>query len=106
MTIIDIIINILFLGVPKIYNFIICMKEKKFYLNVQKIASMVEKVCHGQNSNEKLITFKEICNDKKVNVEKAIEYLEKFIIPCSNEINVFKFNKKDNNSEFSGRILP
>lgn len=53
-----------------------------------KIAEIVENVYKGCTAAEKLRAFKALCKERKINVKKAVKFLEKYIIPTSKSINV------------------
>ena len=59
----------------------------KFAAAVEDIAETVENVFAGETSATKLTAFREICEKKGIDVENAVEYLEKHIIPTSKKIN-------------------
>lgn len=67
--------------------------------HVQKIAlqisETIEQVYAGCTSAEKLEAFKELCAAKKINVKKAVKFLESYLIPASKALN----------SDFDGVII-
>lgn len=73
--------------------------EEKMRVNAEEIAVVVEALYDGFPSNEKLDAFKKLCEQKKINIEKAVEYLETKIIPVSKYINAYIIDKKNNNKD-------
>lgn len=63
-------------------------KNKRLRVVAQKIAETVERLYAGCGSDEKLAAFKELCRVKKINVDKAVKYLESVIMPISKSINI------------------
>lgn len=68
-------------------NWIKSKLNAKLYSAVEKIAVTVEEFYDGYTSSEKLRLFKDICIAEKLNVKKAVKYLEEKIIPVSRKIN-------------------
>lgn len=63
-------------------------KNNRLRAVAQKIAETVEQLYAGCGSEEKLAAFKELCRAKKINVDKAVKYLESVIMPISKSINI------------------
>lgn len=66
------------------------------------ISEVVEAIYRDCPSSEKLQAFKQICKEQHVNVKKAVDFLETYIIPSSKNINVCnppKDSDSDKNSE-------
>lgn len=86
-------------GITALLNFIKSKLNAKTRSKVEKIAAVVEDLYNGCESIDKLNAFKEICSAKKINVEKAVKYLEEKIIPLSKKINCYEIveeQPKDN----------
>ena len=63
--------------------------EEKMRINAEEIAVVVEALYNGYSGAEKLEAFKSLCVQKKIDVEKAVKYLETKIIPVSKYINSY-----------------
>lgn len=83
-----------------IFSFIKHIKNDKIRNVAEKIAKTVEQIYIDAASEEKIKAFKDLCTAEKINVKKAVAYLEKHIIPISKSINtVPNFEKKDDEKE-------
>lgn len=78
-----------------LYSLITKYGSIKLKAKATKIAEAVEQIYKTATSDEKLEAFKDLCKAQHVNVKKAVEYLEKYIIPTTNNINVVKITKND-----------
>lgn len=89
-TIIGIITGLVAMGLTALLNLIRSKLSAKFLAKVEKIASVVEQLYSGCPSTDKLAAFIDLCNEKRLNTAKAVEYLEKHIMPLSKEINAYR----------------
>ena len=64
--------------------------NEKMRVTVEEIAVIVEALYDGSAPADKLAAFMELCKNKGLNVKKAVEYLEKHIIPISRNINTYQ----------------
>lgn len=69
-------------------------KNKKMRVTADEIAVVVEALYEGCTSDEKLRAFKNLCEQRKIEVDEAVRYLEKTIIPISKSINTYTFTQK------------
>lgn len=83
-----------------IFSLIKRIKNDKIRDVAEKIAKTVEQIYIDATSEEKIKAFKDLCAAEKVDIKKAVAYLEKHIIPISKSINtVPNFEKKDDEKE-------
>lgn len=86
--------------VAVIFSFINRIKNDKIRNVAEKIAKTVEQIYIDATSDEKIKAFKDLCAVEKIDVKKAVAYLEAHIIPISKSINaVPNFIKKDATKE-------
>lgn len=77
--------------------------NEKIRESATRIAEVVETIYRGSTSSEKLNAFKQLCKEQKINVKKAVKFLEKYIIPSSKQINVIPTrNDAENNTNSEG----
>lgn len=82
------------------FSFIKRIKNDKIRNVAEKIAKTIEQIYIDATGDEKIKAFKDLCAAEKINVKKAVAYLEKHIIPISKSINaVPNFEKKDATKE-------
>lgn len=74
-------------------------KNEKIRENATKISQIVEDIYRGCTASEKLQAFKDLCKNRGVNIKKAVNFLEKYIIPISNTINVFTPSDTNNDND-------
>lgn len=77
------------------------IKDDKLRKVATAIAQTVEQIYRGCTSEEKLAAFKELCVTKKINVNKAVEFLESVIIPSSKNINVLPHEEAKKQSDLT-----
>lgn len=83
-----------------IFSLIKRIKNDKIREVAEKIAKTVEQIYIDATCDEKIKAFKDLCAAEKINVKKAVAYLEEHIIPVSKSINtVPNFEKKDAKKE-------
>lgn len=75
--------------ITALINFIKSKLNAKTLAKVEKIAAVVEQLYSDCTSTEKLTAFKDLCSAKGINIAKAVNYLEKYLIPLSKELNVY-----------------
>ena len=63
--------------------------SEKTRIRVEEIAVVVEALYDNTTAAEKLDAFKQLCETKGLNIKKAVDYLEKNIIPISKQINSY-----------------
>lgn len=80
-------------------------KNEKIRESATKISQIVEDIYRGCTASEKLQAFKDLCKNRGVNVKKAVKFLEKYIIPISNTINVFKSSDTNTDNSENNRGL-
>lgn len=74
--------------------------SEKMRIRVEEIAVVIEALYDGATSAEKLTAFKSLCKNKGLNVNKAVKYLETYIIPISKQINSYIIaDKQENKTE-------
>lgn len=76
-------------GLTALLNIIKSKMSAKTRAKVEEIAAVVEQLYDGCAAADKLAAFKDLCKSKGINVEKAVDYLERYIIPLSKKINVY-----------------
>jgi len=91
--IISVAVSIAVVVVKAIWDSIKKKLSEKTRIRVEEIAVIVEALYDGATSTEKLEAFKQLCNSRGLNVNKSVDYLEKYIIPISKQIN--SYIKKD-----------
>ncbi|WP_416872699.1 hypothetical protein [Helicobacter ganmani] len=86
--------------IAAIFSFIKRIKNDKIRNVAEKIAKTVEQIYIDATSDEKIKAFKDLCAAEKIDVKKAVAYLEDHIIPMSKSINaVPDLEKKDATKE-------
>lgn len=78
-----------------IFNKIKNGKNEKLKSAAEYIAGIVENIYRNCPSDEKLAAFKALCKEKGVDVDKAVKYLEDYIIPMSKKVNYFISHGED-----------
>lgn len=78
----------------EISKFLRDAKMKKMRVTADEIAIVVEALYEGCTSDEKLRAFKNLCEQRKIEVNEAVRYLENVIIPISKSINTYTFTQK------------
>lgn len=70
--------------------------NKKFQDKVIHIAETVEQLYKDCGSTIKLKAFKDLCSDQKLNINKAVDFLERCLIKPSKTLNMCNIEKSDN----------
>ena len=98
LKIVPVFLSVMLVICREVANFKNGKTEDKMRVNAEEIAVVVEALYDGFPSSEKLDAFKKLCEQKKIDVDKAVKYLETKIIPVSRYINAYiikKNNDKD-----------
>lgn len=74
-------------------------KNEKIRKAATRISEVVETIYRDCTSTEKLQAFKQLCKEQHVNVKKAVDFLENYIIPSSKVINVCNPPKKNDGDD-------
>lgn len=90
--IINIVITLVVSLIVFIYNKVKARLTERARTVVESIATVVEQLYDGFSPSEKLNAFRELAKKKGLNVEWAVDYLEKHIIPASKSLNVLTMN--------------
>lgn len=69
--------------------------NKKIRDAAVKISQVVENLYKDCGQDAKLKAFKDLCKSEKVNVDKAVKFLEDYIIPISKGINTYMPAKEE-----------
>lgn len=89
------VLSVLLVVFREISNYAKNKVNEKMRVNAEEIAIVVEALYDGFPSSEKLDAFKKLCEQKRIDVEKAVVYLETKIIPITKYINSYIIKKKD-----------